>query len=324
VCFVHPPIDKSRKNRLNFSATLYFLYDSVQASIVEECITMSLSQHITLPDGTCLLALGQGTWFIGDQQTSAQDEIRALQQGLDLGLSVIDTAEMYGDGRSESLVGQAIAERRHEVFLVSKVYPHHAGGRLLPQACEASLRRLGTECLDLYLLHWRGNIPLQDTVAGMESLIRQGKIKHWGVSNFDTADMQELWQVEGGSHCQINQVLYHLGSRGTEIGLQPWMRDHHVPLMAYSPLAQAGKLRQQLVRHPVLVRMAAAYQVSVLQIVLAWALHQHQVLAIPKAGQAAHVLQNAQAAELALTDADLAALDQAFPAPTHAVPLDMI
>lgn len=285
---------------------------------------MSISKHITLPDGTHLPALGQGTWFIGDHPSSAQDEIRALQQGLDLGLSVIDTAEMYGDGRSESLVGEAIAHRRNEVFLVSKVYPHHADGRLLQQACEASLQRLGTDCLDLYLLHWRGNIPLQDTVAGMESLIQQGKIRRWGVSNFDTADMQELWRVEGGSHCQINQVLYHLGSRGTEVSLQPWMRDHHIPLMAYSPLAQAGKLRQQLVRHPVLVRMAATYQVSVLQIVLAWVLHQSQVLAIPKAGLADHVIQNAHAAELKLTQADLALLNQAFPAPTHAVPLDMI
>lgn len=190
---------------------------------------------MTLPDGTTIPCLGQGTWYMGEKPKRKAEEIKALQLGIELGMKLIDTAEMYGNGDSERLVGEAIKGRRDDVFLVSKVYPHNSGMDKIKIACENSLKRLGTDHLDLYLLHWRGRVPLEETIEGMERLRKEGKILRWGVSNFDTDDMEELWNTPNGSNCSTNQVLYHLGSRGIDFDLLPWQRVHHMPIMAYSP-----------------------------------------------------------------------------------------
>jgi len=200
-------------------------------------ILAALKQHVAeLPDGREMRALGQGTWRMGEDESKRDAEIEALRTGLDCGLHVIDTAEMYGEGKSESLVGEAIRDRREDVLLVSKVYPHNAGGDKLVQACDATLERLGTDYLDLYLLHWRGNIPLEETVDGLEQLKADGKIRAWGVSNFDVDDMKELLALPNGKHCAVNQVLYHLGSRGVEYDLLPFLQEQGIPMMAYAPL----------------------------------------------------------------------------------------
>lgn len=283
-----------------------------------------LNRNITLKDGTVLPAIGQGTWNMGDDAARRHDEIEALQRGLDLGLSVIDTAEMYGEGRSESLVGEAIQGRRDDTFLVSKVYPHNAGGERLVNSCEQSLKRLGTDYLDLYLLHWRGQIPLHETVEGMERLVRDGKICRWGVSNLDVDDMNALINLPDGKNCAVNQVLYHLGSRGIEYDLLSWQEEHQIPVMAYSPLAQAGSLRRELMNHPVVQQVADEVEAQPFQVMLAWCIRSGHVLAIPKASSAAHVEDNAAAAALELNDEQVQRLDEAFPAPTHKVPLDII
>ncbi|EID42998.1 aldo/keto reductase [Parageobacillus thermoglucosidasius] len=279
---------------------------------------------VTLPDGTTVPCIGQGTWHMGEKPQEKAKEIKALQLGIELGMKVIDTAEMYGNGASERLVGEAIKGRRDDVFLVSKVYPHNAGLDKISTACENSLKRLGTDYLDLYLLHWRGRIPLEETIEGMERLRKEGKILRWGVSNFDTDDMEELWNTTNGSNCATNQVLYHLGSRGIDFDLLPWHREHHVPIMAYSPLAQGGALRKQLLTDPIINKIAKKYNVKPLQIALAWTIRTNDVIAIPKAGQEQHVLENAEAAAIELTQEDLKRLDEAFPKPRKKVPLDII
>jgi diketogulonate reductase-like aldo/keto reductase len=279
---------------------------------------------VTLPDGTTVPCIGQGTWHMGEKPQEKAKEIKALQLGIELGMKVIDTAEMYGNGASERLVGEAIKGRRDDVFLVSKVYPHNAGLDKIFTACENSLKRLGTDYLDLYLLHWRGHIPLEETIEGMEKLRKEGKILRWGVSNFDTDDMEELWNTANGSNCAINQVLYHLGSRGIDFDLLPWHREHHVPIMAYSPLAQGGTLRRQLLTDPIVNEIAKKYNVKPLQIALVWTIRTNDVIAIPKAGQEQHVLENAEAAAIELTQEDLNRLDEAFPKPRKKVPLDII
>ncbi|ALF09455.1 aldo/keto reductase [Parageobacillus thermoglucosidasius] len=279
---------------------------------------------VTLPDGTTVPCIGQGTWHMGEKPQEKAKEIKALQLGIELGMKVIDTAEMYGNGASERLVGEAIKGRRDDVFLVSKVYPHNAGLDKISTACENSLKRLGTDYLDLYLLHWRGRIPLEETIEGMEKLRKEGKILRWGVSNFDTDDMKELWNTTNGSNCATNQVLYHLGSRGIDFDLLPWHREHHVPIMAYSPLAQGGALRKQLLTDPIVNEIAKKYNVKPLQIALAWTIRTNDVIAIPKAGQEQHVLENAEAAAIELTQEDLKRLDEAFPKPRKKVPLDII
>src|SRR5699024_1488415 len=210
---------------------------------------------------------------------------------------------------------EAIKGRRDEVFLVSKAYPFHAGLDRIEEACDASLRRLGTDYLDLYLLHWRGSVPLEETVEGMERLRSKGKIKRWGVSNFDTADMEELWHTPNGDHCQVNQVLYHLGSRVIDYDLVPWQREHNRPIMAYSPLAQGGTLRKQLFTEPVMWEIAEKYNAEPLQIALAWVIRSNQCLAIPKAVQEEHVIANAEAAGIDLTEEDLNKIDRVFPKP---------
>jgi diketogulonate reductase-like aldo/keto reductase len=273
---------------------------------------------IHFPDGTSVPALGQGTWMMGEDPTKRADELAALQAGLDLGLKLLDTAEMYADGGSERLVGEAIRGRRGQVFLVSKAYPQNASRQRLPQACEASLQRLGTDYLDLYLLHWRGRVPLAETVEAMERLVAAGKIRRWGVSNLDTDDMQELLAA-GGTACATDQVLYNLTRRAPEHDLLPWLVDHQLPVMAYSPVEQG-----RLLGNPRLQAVAARLGATPAQVALAWVLHQDHVLTIPKAGRVAHVQENRAAVDLPLSPTDLAELDMAFPRPSQRQPLAML
>lgn len=270
-----------------------------------------------LPAGVDVPVLGQGTWYMGEDSRCAADEVAALRLGLDLGMSLIDTAEMYASGGAEEVVRDAIAGRRDEVYLVSKVLPSNASRQRTIAACEASLKRLGTDHVDLYLLHWRGGVPLAETVEAFEALQAAGKIGHWGVSNFDVDDMRELTHVSGA--VQTNQVLYNLDSRGIEFDLLPASQRAAVPIMAYSPIGQGG-----FVGDDRLAAIAARHGVSTTQVALAWVLRQKGVIAIPKAVKPQHVRANRAAADLVLTEVDLAELDAAFPPPRRKVPLEMI
>lgn len=284
-----------------------------------------MRRMVTLPDGTGVPAIGQGTWFLGEKKALAEQEKQALTAGVSAGMTLIDTAEMYGSGQAEELIGRTIAGmKREELFIVSKVYPHNAGRKNIFKSCMASMQRMGVNYLDLYLLHWRGGIPLSETVACMEQLKKEGKIRRWGVSNFDTEDMEELWSVPNGKNCAVNQVLYHVASRGIEYDLLPWMREHHVPLMAYCPLAQGGELRRGLYSNPVLKKIATAHQATVSQVLLAFVLRGGDVIAIPRTGKAEHALENAAADGLVLTAEELALIDREFPAPTRKVYLDIV
>jgi diketogulonate reductase-like aldo/keto reductase len=263
-----------------------------------------------LPSGVTMPVLGQGTWRMAEGIHPEREEIASLRMGLDLGMTLIDTAEMYGGGATERLVAEAIAGRRDEVFLVSKVLPHHAtrAGTIL--ACEDSLRRLDTDHLDLYLLHWRGPVPLAETIAAFDELVHRGLIGHWGVSNFGVADMAELERVSGGGGVQTDQVLYHLGRRGIESDLLPWCRDQGRPIMAYSPVAQG-----ELLSHPALRAIAQRHGATPAQVALAWVLRLEGVVAIPKAGTRPHVHENRAALDLRLSAGDQQELDRAFPRP---------
>lgn len=282
-------------------------------------------EYITLKNGTQVPKLGLGTWYLGEKLSVREEEIRALHTGVENGMTLIDTAEMYGNGLSEQLVGQAIrGMAREKLFLVSKVLPQNAGEKRIRRSINHSLRLLRTDYLDLYLLHWRGNIPLQETVGCMEDLVREGKIRAWGVSNFDTEDMEELFAVPNGRNCQVNQVLYHLASRGIEYSLKPWMDAHDVALMAYCPLAQAGMLQKKLMDHPALDGIARNHRASVFQILLAFVLQKEHTVAIPRSGKSAHVQENADAMDIRLSAQELSELDQAFPAPGHKTYLDIV
>lgn len=272
-----------------------------------------------LPSGEAMPALGQGTWYMGDDPRRRADEIAALRLGLDLGMTLIDTAEMYGNGAAEELVAEAIAGRREEVFLVSKVLPGNATRRGTIAACERSLQRLRTDRLDLYLLHWRGGTPLQETLGAFETLVRAGKIRHFGVSNLGVSDLEELWSLEGGAAAATDQVLYNLTRRGIERDLLPWCRERGVPIMAYSPIEQG-----RLLGRPELRAVAARHGATPAQAALAWLLRHDDVIAIPKAADARHVRENRAALDLRLTAEDLAALDRAFPPPTGPRPLEML
>ncbi len=274
---------------------------------------------VRLPSGETVPALGLGTWHMGETARRRADEIAALKLGIELGMTLIDTAEMYADGGAEEIVGEAIKGRRDAVFVVSKVYPHNASRRGAVAACERSLKRLKIDVLDLYLLHWRGTIALGETIEAFEALARAGKIRHWGVSNFDTADMTELWKTPGGTACAANQVLYNLSRRGVEWSLLPWCRRHEVAAMAYSPLEQG-----RLTAKAPLKRVAERRRAKPLQVALAWALRQNGVIAIPKATDTGHVRDNRGALDLALTDEDLAELDKAFPPPKGEAALQML
>ena len=262
--------------------------------------------------------MGQGTWRMGERGSDRAVEADALRLGLDLGLSLIDTAEMYADGGAEEVVAAAMEGQRGRVFLVSKAYPQNAGRRSLPAACERSLRRLHTDCIDLYLLHWRGGTPLAETVEAFEALRAAGKIAAWGVSNFDVGDMEDLASASGLG-CSANQVLYNLENRGIEFDLLPWCREQAMPIMAYSPVGQGGAL----LRAPVLGAIAARHGATPAQVALAWTL-QPGVCAIPKAATAAHVRENAAALSLALTAEDRAVLDATFPPPRRKQPLGIL
>ena len=276
-------------------------------------------KQVTLPSGEQIPALGMGTWMIGESSSTRAEEIATLQRGIDLGMTLIDTAEMYGEGASERLVGEAIKGGRDSVFLVSKVYPHNASLKGTAAACERSLRRLGVESLDLYLLHWRGSVPLSETVDAFERLRRQGKIRHWGVSNLDPGDMAELRESPGGERVAVNQVLYNLSRRGIEWDLLPWCEERGIPVMAYSPIEQARLLRQSGLR-----ALAAKHGATPAQLALAWLLNHERVIAIPKASTRAHLEENFAALECPLDDATLAELDRLFPPPRRATPLEML
>jgi len=273
----------------------------------------------TLPSGEAVQVLGQGTWKMGEDNRRRADEVRALRLGLDLGMTLIDTAEMYASGGAEEVVAEAIAGRRDGVFLVSKVLPSNASRAGVKRACENSLRRLATDRIDLYLLHWPGSVPLAETVEAFEALKAEGKIRHWGVSNFDTDEMEELVGLVGGGNVQTNQVLYNLSRRGPEFDLAPWCRQRGIPLMAYSPVEQGA-----LARNARLEAIAARHNATAAQIALAWVMAQPGVIAIPKASSQEHVRQNVAALDIRLTSEDLAELDRAFPPPTRKRGLEMI
>lgn len=275
---------------------------------------------VNFPSGASVPVLGQGTWNMGEEAARKRDEVRALQLGLDLGMTLIDTAEMYGEGGAEEVVGEAIAGRRDEVYLVSKVYPHNANLEGTQAACERSLRRLKADCIDLYLLHWPGCFSLDETFDGFEALKKAGKIKDYGVSNFDLEGMQDA--VDCGA-VATDQVLYNLIKRGIEFDLLPWCRQQGMPVMAYSPLESSGREQAALLDNPGLHAIAHAHGVTPAQIALAWVLHQDGVIAIPKATDPVHVRANRAAADIKLSPQDLAALDQAFPPPRRRRALDM-
>ena len=274
---------------------------------------------ITLADGTPVPALGLGTWTMGERKAHAAREVTALQRGLDIGMTLIDTAEMYGDGGAEEIVARAIGGRRSSVFVVSKVYPQNAGATSMAAACERSLRRMGIECIDLYLLHWRGRIPLAETVDAFERLRAAGKIARWGVSNFDVADMEELHALPDGANCATNQVLYNLTERGIEWRLLDWCRARGIAVMAYSPVAQGA-----LMTNRKLLTIAKTLSVTPAQLALAWVLSRPQVIAIPQSSNVAHIEQNRAAAAIRLDAAHLAALDAAFAPPRRATRLSVI
>lgn len=274
---------------------------------------------LKLPSGEAVPVLGQGTWKMGEDRRRRADEVAALKLGLDLGITLIDTAEMYAGGGAEEVVAEAVAGRRDETFLVSKVLPSNASRAGVKRACEASLKRLATDRIDLYLLHWPGSVPLSETVEAFEALKAEGKVRHWGVSNFDTDEMEDLVGLPSGGNVQTNQVLYNLSRRGPEFDLAPWCAERGIPLMAYSPVEQGA-----LARNARLEAVAARHSATAAQVALAWAMAQPGVIAIPKAGRQEHVRQNAAALDIALTAEDFADLDRAFPPPTRKRGLEMI
>lgn len=280
---------------------------------------MAAIPTVSLPSGETVPALGQGTWKMGEARARRKEEVAALRLGLDLGMTLIDTAEMYADGGAETVVGEAIAGRRDEVFLVSKVLPGNATRRGTVAACERSLKRLRVERIDLYLLHWRGGSALGATLEGFAELAEAGKVRSWGVSNFDLSDMTELVGLAGGKAVAANQVLYNLGRRGIEHDLLPWCRERRVAIMAYTPIEPSRLLGRQELK-----AVAVAHGATPAQIALAWLLRDGGVVAIPKAATADHVRENRAALDIRLSAADLAALDRAFPPPTGPQPLEMI
>ncbi|TMU92250.1 aldo/keto reductase [Brucella haematophila] len=275
--------------------------------------------QITLPSDQTVPALGQGTWYMGENAGERHHEVEALRHGIDLGMTLIDTAEMYADGEAEYVVGEAIAGRRDDVFLVSKVLPYNASRRGTIEACERSLERLGTDRIDLYLLHWRGRHPLAETVAAFETLQQAGKIVAWGVSNFDTSDLKELSGVAGGQAVATNQILYNLTRRGPEFDLMPWCDQHFIPLMAYSPIEQG-----RLLGNRVLAEIATECGVTPAAVALAWTMRNGNVIAIPKSSNLHHVRDNRKAADVRLSGEQLARLDQAFAPPSRKVALEML
>jgi len=280
---------------------------------------MPFMKTVLLPCGEAVPALGMGTWNMGDAPARRADELATLRLGLDLGCTLVDTAEMYGEGLSEELVGEALQGRRNEAFVVTKVYPHNASKAGTVAACERSLRRLRTDRIDLYLLHWRGSVPLAETMLALMALQKAGKIRHYGVSNLDLADMQALWKVPGGQGVQTNQLLYNLTRRGIEWDLLPWLRERSVPVMAYSPIEQA-----RLLHHNGLAHFARRHDIPPAQAALAWLLAQDGVIAIPKTSRPDRLRENVAAAQVQLSGEQLAELDALFKPPSGATSLEMI
>jgi diketogulonate reductase-like aldo/keto reductase len=282
-------------------------------------------RSVRLPDGTIVPALGLGTWRIGESARTRHAEITAVRRAFEIGYRLIDTAEMYGEGGAEDVIGAALKDafaadevRREDVFIVSKIYPHNASRTAVPAACERSLRRLGLDRIDLYLLHWRGAVPLAETVAAFEALKDRGLIRHWGVSNFDVDDLKALVRLKNGAHCATNQIYYSVSQRGAEFALLPWQREHRMPAMAYSPIDQGAAARDATLK-----AIGARHGASAAQIALAWVLRQPDVIAIPKAVREAHLRENWAAARIQLTADDLAEIDRRFPPPTRKSPLAM-
>ncbi len=278
-----------------------------------------MMRTFALPSGQSIPALGMGTWRMGESRQQRQAEVAALQRGLELGFSLIDTAEMYGEGGAEEVVAEAIAPRRSEVFLVSKVYPHNASRQGVIAACDRSLKRLNTDYLDLYLLHWRGAYPLTETLEAFQSLQQAGKIRDYGVSNFDVDDMEEAMAIPGGDRVATNQILYNLSRRGVELNLLPWCAQREIPVMAYSPIEQG-----RLLNKPALKQVAKETGVNEAQIAIAWLLHQDNIIVIPKSSWIEHIEQNYAALDIELSPEDLATLNAAFPAPRNPVALQML
>jgi len=274
---------------------------------------------VRLPDGTEVPALGQGTWHMGERSSAAKAEAAAVKLGIELGMTLIDTAEMYGNGGAEEVVAEASKGQRDRLFIVSKVYPHNASRNGVPEACERSLKRLRTDRIDLYLLHWRGSHPLAETVEAFEKLRAAGKVRYWGVSNFDQRDMQGLVGLPGGDQCASNQVLYHAGSRGIEYDLLPWCAEHRIPVMAYSPVGQGGRLLQS----KAFATVAKRHDATPAQIAIAWTMRHDNVITIPKASDPAHVRQNAAAGAIVLSEDDLAIIDAEHPPPARRQSLDI-
>ncbi len=275
--------------------------------------------QIALPDGETVPAYGQGTWHMGESRTRHADEVKALRLGIDLGITLIDTAEMYGSGVAEEIVAEAVQGDRDRLFIVSKVLPYNASAQGTVAACENSLKRLKTDRIDLYLLHWRGSHPFAETLAGFERLQRDGKIRHHGVSNFDRDDMEEWAGLAGGAAVASNQVLYNLTRRGPEFDLIPWCRERNISIMAYSPIEQG-----RMLGHKVLAEVAGRHGATPAQVALAWLLRQDGMMVIPKASRPEHVRENLGALDLKLTDDDLATLDRAFPPPKGRSSLGML
>jgi diketogulonate reductase-like aldo/keto reductase len=274
---------------------------------------------VTLPSGEKIPALGQGTWHMADKRETRAEEISTLQLGLDLGLKLIDTAEMYGEGKAEELIGEAIAGRRDQSFLVSKVYPHNASRKGAIAACERSLTRMRTDRIDLYLLHWRGSIPFSETIEGFMALQKAGKIRYYGVSNLDLDDMRELSSLPGGEAVATNQLLYNLTRRGIEWDLLPWLREKRIPVMAYSPIEQS-----RLLRNPKLADFTKRHGMTPAQAALAWSMAKGGIIAIPKTGRRERMKENLRALDLELSADQLAELDRLFPPPKGPNPLEML
>jgi diketogulonate reductase-like aldo/keto reductase len=282
-------------------------------------MTATTARTVTLPRGATVPRLGMGTWYLGEDPDGRDIQLSALRTGIEIGLTLIDTAEMYGDGAAEELVGKAVAGRRDDVFLVSKVLPHHATREGTAKACQDSLRRLGTDHLDMYLLHWRGPVPLAEVVEAMEALVHAGLIACWGVSNFDAPDVDELVAVPGGDHVQTDQILYNLAQRGPEYDLVPMCRELGMPLMVYSPVDHGRLLEQPAVR-----RMAADKGVTPAQLAIAWVLRLPDVFAVAKASTRAHVIENRAAMEIGFSQDELDQLDRIFPPPMAKAPLEVL
>ena len=284
-----------------------------------------MNRFVTLKDGTRVAAIGQGTWYLGENRYTRNAEIDALRTGIELGLTLIDSAEMYGDGKAEKLVGDAIkGYDRKKLFLISKVYPFNAGRKNIFSSCKNSIERMNADYLDFYLLHWRGGIALAETVECMERLVEEGLIKRWGVSNFDVDDMDELLSLPNGHDCAVDQVLYNVASRGIEYELMPLLSNDGIPVISYCPLAQAGMLSDGLMSNPVLLRIAEKHSVSVAVILLSFAIRNGKTIAIPRSSKSEHVRDNRRALDVELDQEDLLLINKEFPAPRRKFPLDIV